>query len=87
MSDNLDQIRNLENDNAQCQNCIDTVYMDDLGGGFYRCPVCGDERDTRYPQSAPFADYSDQPEPDYDIPSPREPGVFYGDEPDPDGVS
>lgn len=28
-----------------------------------------------------------EPEPDYDIPSPREPGVFYGDEPDPDGVS
>lgn len=40
----------------RCFNCIDEVYMTDLGDGLYRCPVCGDEHDTRYPQSSPYDD-------------------------------
>lgn len=27
----------------KCFNCIDTVYMEDMGGGDWKCPVCGDE--------------------------------------------
>lgn len=65
--DELGQIRNLEDDNPRCQNCIDPVYMDDLGEGFYRCPVCGDEMDTRYPQNDPFGDdYEDEYDAMYD---------------------
>lgn len=27
----------------KCLNCIDTVYMEDMGDGDWKCPVCGDE--------------------------------------------
>lgn len=52
----IDQIHNLEDNNPECQNCTDTVYMDDLGDGFYRCPICGEEWDTRFSTSDPFED-------------------------------
>lgn len=29
----------------RCYNCLDVIYMTDLGDGLYRCPICGDERD------------------------------------------
>ena len=42
----------------KCFNCIDTVYMDDLGDGDWKCPVCGDE----YNEYADYDLYAD-PEP------------------------
>ncbi len=35
----------------RCFNCIDLVYMTDLGDGMFRCPVCGDEYDETYEDS------------------------------------
>lgn len=41
-----------------CLNCIDPIYMDDLGDGDWKCPVCGDE----YNEWADYDVYAD-PEP------------------------
>lgn len=73
----MDQITNLENGNPTCANCLCTIFMDDLGKGFYRCPVCGDELDARYPAFDPFDDYEDawddiiEPPEDDDYPNPE----------------
>lgn len=61
MVDELKQIRNLEDENPQCQNCIDLVFMDRVGDRFYRCPVCGDETDLSDPGDDDLPEY----EPEY----------------------
>lgn len=37
-----------------CVLCAQIVFMDEIGVGLYRCPVCGDEWDSMEP--LPFDD-------------------------------
>lgn len=62
----------------RCFNCLDEVDMEHLGDGFYRCPVCGDERDTKYEEmmqeaQAEMAYYDPADDPDYE-----DPAIDYG---------
>ncbi len=77
----------------RCPHCGSYAMNDgvDTDGNFYsRCSACGttfDEMETDTPEDDAYLEYLANQDNPYDIPSPREPGVLYGDVPDPDGVS